>query len=167
MRGQLTGSGGFWFSSPPWGSTGLGVNAVGSRSHDQLHIHMSSVRPGVKAELDKARQAGTVAKDLKSRPNRLTTVTGVDEQPSPPKPDPRSYRVVHVDGFQTLNLCKALNDYVVSPAHETMGQQTLIVIGAGSGPSDGYYVLNSRKDLPHTAPAPQGIGYCDSILVCK
>nr|BFD80740.1 hypothetical protein StreXyl84_01410 [Streptomyces sp. Xyl84] len=157
----------YWFKKPRWGTVGLGVNAAGSRSHDQLHIHMSAVRQGVRAELDKARQAGTVAGDLKSWPNRLTTVTGSDEEKNPPQPDPRSYRVVHVDSFQLYNLFIALYDSVVTPTHEEMGEQTMTVIGAGSGPADGYYILNSRKDLPHTAPAPKGIGYCDSILVCK
>ncbi|MCX4774861.1 CDP-diacylglycerol diphosphatase [Streptomyces sp. NBC_01260] len=153
-----------WFSKPPWGTFGLGVNAAGSRSHDQLHIHMSVVvGQGVTGQLDKASTAGTVAKDLNHWRNQLTTVNGWDGQTS--KTDPRSYRVVHTDSLD-FNLFAALHDYIVTPTGEKMADQTLIVIGAGGSQKDGYYLLNSRKDLTNP-PAVRGIGYCDSILICK
>jgi len=155
----------YWFRGPAWGTVGLGVNAAHHRSHEQLHIHMSAVRPGVKAALDKARQAGTIAKDLRSWPTLLTTVTGRD---SSGNPQPRSYRVVHVDSFKSLNLFKALYDNVVTVTRgEEMGDQTMIVIEAGAGPTDGFYVLNSWDNLAHPSAAPQGIAVCDSVLICK
>ncbi|MGW7364092.1 CDP-diacylglycerol diphosphatase [Streptomyces sp. NPDC054841] len=157
----------YWFKGPQWGTVGLGINAAGPnhRSHEQLHIHMSAVRHGVKAELDKAWQAGRIAKDLRSWPTLLTTVTGQDLQGNP---QPRSYRVVHIDSFKNLNLFKALYDNVVTVTRgEEMGDQTMIVIKAGSGPADGFYILNSRDYLPHPSTAPPGIAFCDSVLICK
>ncbi|MFE4539042.1 CDP-diacylglycerol diphosphatase [Streptomyces scopuliridis] len=155
----------FWFKGPPWGKVGLGINAAHHRSHDQLHIHMSEVRPGVKAELDKAAQAGRIAKDLPSWPGTLITVTGQDQAGAP---QPRSYRAVHVGSIGSLNLFKALYDnVVVATRGEEMGDQTMIVIKAGSGPSDGFYVLNSWDNLAHPSASPQGIAVCDSVLACK
>ncbi|WP_405411241.1 CDP-diacylglycerol diphosphatase [Streptomyces decoyicus] len=152
-----------WFGQPPWGTFGLGVNSAGSRSKNQLHIHMSVVVQGVAGDLEQARAAGTVAKDLSHWPFQLTTVKGWDGKLS--ARDPRSYRVVHTANLD-FNLFAALHDYVITPTGENMAAQTLIVVGAGGGQKDGYYLLNSRKDLvkPPTAP---GVGYCDSVLVCK
>ncbi|MFJ7147463.1 CDP-diacylglycerol diphosphatase [Streptomyces sp. NPDC100445] len=154
-----------WFSQPPRGTYGLGVNAAGSRSHDQLHVHMSVVgqSKNVTAELDRARTAGTVAKDLKSWPKQLTTVTGWDALKQ--QADPRSYRVVHTADLN-FNLFAALHAWLTAPTGENMADQTLIVLAAGSSQADGYYLLNSRKGLT-TPPAAPGVGYCDSLLVCK
>ncbi|MFG2094697.1 CDP-diacylglycerol diphosphatase [Streptomyces sp. NPDC048612] len=155
---------GYWFGQQKWGVVGLGVNAAHHRSHEQLHIHMSAVRQGVKPMLDMAYQSGRIAKDWKNWPTYLNTVTGEDMSGNP---QPRTYRVVHTDSFKTLNLFKALYDNVVVTRNESMGDQTMIVIEAGNGPADGYYVLNSWDGLPHPATTPQGIGVCDSLLICK
>ncbi|WP_406474430.1 hypothetical protein [Streptomyces platensis] len=48
-----------------------------------------------------------------------------------------------------------------------MGNQTMIVIEAGDGSQDGFYILNSWDGLPHSATTPQGIGVCDSLLLCE
>jgi len=162
----------YWFRNPQWGTVGLGINAAGNRaagtpyrSHDQLHIHLSNVRPGVKDELDRAYNAGKIPKNLQSWPTGLTTVTGQDAHGMP---QPRSYRVVHVDSFKSLNLFKALYDnVVVATRGEEMGDQTMIVINAGSAPNGGFYILNSREYLPHPSGAPDGLPVCDSVLACK
>lgn len=154
----------YWFGSQKWGVIGLGVNAAGHRSHEQLHLHMSAVRTGVKDALDKAYRSGQVATDLKSWPNRLITLVGQDEGGNP---QARTYRAVHIDSFKTVNLFKALHDNVMVPLNEAMGDQTMIVIEAGSGPTDGFYILNSWDGLRHPATSPQGIAVCDSLLMCK
>lgn len=154
-----------WFKGPKWGTVGLGINANHHRSHEQFHIHMSSVRQGVKAELDRASQAGRIPTDLRSWPAALITVTGQDMSGNP---QPRSYRVVHINSFKTLNLFKALYDNVIVASRgEEMGDQTMIVIEAGAGPNDGFYILDSWDNLPHPSTAPQGIAVCDSVLICK
>ncbi|MGW7019810.1 CDP-diacylglycerol diphosphatase [Streptomyces decoyicus] len=152
-----------WFSKPLWGTVGLGVNSATSRSKNQLHIHMSVVVSGVTDDLKKARAAGTVAKDLAHWPSQLTTVHGWDRDKKALVPE--SYRVVHTDSLN-FNLFAALHDYMITPTGEKMAAQTLIVIGAGSSQKDGYYLLNSRKDLTKP-PADPGVGYCDSLLICK
>ncbi|WP_432146634.1 CDP-diacylglycerol diphosphatase [Streptomyces sp. bgisy084] len=150
-----------WFSKPPWGTFGLGINAAGSRSHEQLHIHMSLVVQGVTTDLAKA--AGTITGDLTRWPYQLVTVNGWDKQQM--TRDPRSYRVVHTNNLD-FNLFAALHDSMITIMGEKMAAQTLIVIGAGTSQKDGFYLLNSRKDLTVRPDAP-GIGYCDSLLVCK
>ncbi|AOP48060.1 CDP-diacylglycerol diphosphatase [Streptomyces lydicus] len=153
-----------WFGQQKWGVVGLGVNAAQHRSHEQLHLHMSGVRPGVKTALDTAYQAGQIAKDVKNWPTNLTTVVGEDQGGNP---QARSYRVVHVDSFKTLNLFKALHDSVVVPRNEKMAAQTMTVIEAGANSSGGFYLLNSWDGLPHPPTTPPGIGVCDSLLLCK
>ncbi|MFD3423014.1 CDP-diacylglycerol diphosphatase [Streptomyces decoyicus] len=140
------------------GDLWTGGNAKGSRSHDQLHIHMSLVVDGVRDTLSKAT---TVAKDWNLWPNQVTTVTGRTKL----QPDKRSYRVVHIDRLD-FNLFAALHKCMITIMGEKMADQTLIVIGAGKSQSDGYYLLNSRKDLANPPDIP-GIGFCDSILICK
>ncbi|MEE4418823.1 CDP-diacylglycerol diphosphatase [Streptomyces bugieae] len=150
-----------WFSKPPWGTFGLGINAAGSRSQDQLHIHMSLVVQGVTADLNNA--SGAVAKDFDHWPYCLVTVNGWDNQKK--QRDPRSYRVVHTNTLD-FNLFAALHDSVITTMGEKMAAQTLIVIGAGVSQKEGYYILNSRKELTNPPDAP-GVGYCDSVLACK
>lgn len=155
-----------WFGQQAWGTIGLGVNAAHHRSHEQLHLHISKARqgtpgtvPGVKAQLDKAAKAGEIAKDWKGWPAHVIAVTGEDQSGNPQK---RNYRAVHIDSFASINLFKALYDNVVVPGKtEKMEDQTMIVIEAGTGAADGFYLLNSSDKLP------QGIGVCDSLLLCK
>ncbi|WP_411133142.1 CDP-diacylglycerol diphosphatase [Streptomyces sp. C10] len=155
----------YWFGQQKWGAVGLGINAAHHRSHEQLHIHMSGLRPGVKAALDTAYQSGKIAKDWKSWPAQLNTVTGEDLSGNP---QPRSYRVVHTNSFKTLNLFQALYDNVVVALRgEEMGDQTMIVVEAGNGLTDGFYILNSWDGLRHPPNTPQGIAVCDSLLICK
>lgn len=92
------------------------------------------------------------------------TVTGEDQYGNP---QARTYRVVHTDSFKTLNLFRALYGNVVAVRKEAMGDQTMIVIEAGNGPADGFYILNSWDGLPHPSTTPQGIAVCDSLLICK
>ncbi|MFI2262236.1 CDP-diacylglycerol diphosphatase [Streptomyces tubercidicus] len=156
----------YWFGQQKWGVIGLGINAAGPghRSHEQLHIHVSGVRQDVKNGLDTAYRSGKIPKDLKSWGTSLITVTGADQSGNP---QARSYRVVHIDSLKTLNLFKTLNDYVVAPHGEAMGNQTMIAIEAKDGPADGYYILNSWDGLPHPSTTPPGIAVCDSLLICK
>ncbi|MFD9209634.1 CDP-diacylglycerol diphosphatase [Streptomyces sioyaensis] len=152
-----------WFPKLPWGAFGLGINAKGSRSHEQLHIHMSLVVQGVKDELDRAYAAHNMATDLAHWPYQLITVNGWDAAQS--KRDPRSYRVLHTNNLD-FNLFAALHESMITIMGEKMAAQTLTVIGANTGPKDGYYILNSRKDLTSPLDVP-GIGCCDTLLICK
>ncbi|MEU8913227.1 hypothetical protein [Streptomyces nigrescens] len=76
--------------------------------------------------------------------------------------------MVHTNSFKTLNLFQALYDNVVVALRgEEMGDQTMIVVEAGNGLTDGFYILNSWDGLRHPPNTPQGIAVCDSLLICK
>ncbi|MFF3545824.1 CDP-diacylglycerol diphosphatase [Streptomyces platensis] len=153
-----------WFSKPPWGTFGLGINSKEARSREQLHIHMSTVVQGVKDDLDRAYADDKIAKDLAHWPYRVVTVNGWDKEYS--KRDPRIYRVLHTENLD-FNLFAALHDSIITTMGEKMAAQTLIVIAAGLSPKSGYYILNSRRDLASPRDVVQGIGYCDTLLICK
>jgi CDP-diacylglycerol pyrophosphatase len=111
---------------------GLAINSASGRTQAQLHIHVDCLRQEVREML--RAHAGEIG------PDWSTPILPLDGH---------RYRAMRIDGDAPgdANPFKLLADGVPG-ARESMGSQTLVVVGASFGDGgDGFYLLADRVDL--------------------
>jgi CDP-diacylglycerol pyrophosphatase len=119
--------------------TALAINSEQGRSQNQLHIHISCVRPDVVEALERARRLGRNP----SQPMQLRL-----------RPENHSYRAVVVR--QLLGNDSPFSIVAKMPgAAKTMGRQSIAVIG--SRVPQNYYVLD-------TVAGPGNPGSAEELL---
>lgn len=118
----------------PREAVGLAVNAIAGRSQEQLHIHISCIRPEVSRELEAL--GGAIgpwwsAQPIRGWPWRVRSLSGSD--------------LSVADPFRLL--AKA------DPgAQAHMGELTLVVVGARLPQGDGFYLLSRATDPSGDSP---------------
>jgi CDP-diacylglycerol pyrophosphatase len=111
---------------PPKTHIALGINSADQRDQDQLHIHVSRLVDGAKADIDHQRQL--ITNDPAKWKNSIISVQGKD------------FRALHVPDLGT-NLFAILKQNV---APTDMFAQTLLVV---PDPNGGYDALDSQYSL--------------------
>lgn len=120
-----------WAQSRTWpgysaADTGMAINSEQGRTQNQLHIHISCVRPDVKKALDQAAIGFFPARPVTLR--------------LPPHDNLyRALKVTRLDGEQSPFLVFQSDPKV----KETMGEQSIAVVG--SGIAGQYYVLDTQS----------------------
>ncbi|MFB9235606.1 CDP-diacylglycerol diphosphatase [Plantactinospora siamensis] len=138
---------------------GLGINSIGDRMQDQLHIHMAGILSGIQGQLNSV--DSTITNNPARWRNQFVRVVGRNAAGAT---DRRTYRALRVADLNT-NLFTLLRDYIVRPNNTTMGEQMLVVTPRLTG-SGGFYVLNSQALMPIRPPGyPGGTGTSDLLLV--
>lgn len=136
---------------------GLGVNSVGSRQQDQLHIHLAGMHSGVQTQLNT--HDSSISNNPANWRNQIVPIWGLT---STGMSAPRSYRVLHTANLNS-NLFTLLRDYLVGPTGADMGAQMLAVTPRLTG-GGGFYVLNSEPGLQTPPGQPGGTGTVDFLL---
>jgi len=111
---------------PPKTHIALGINSAEQRDQDQLHIHVSRLVDGAKADIDHQRQL--ITNDPAKWKNSIISVQGKD------------FRALHVPDLG-INLFALLKQNV---APTDMFAQTLLVV---PDPNGGYDALDSQYSL--------------------
>ncbi|MFF4899785.1 CDP-diacylglycerol diphosphatase [Streptomyces sp. NPDC001068] len=139
-----------------YANIGLGVNSQGARRYQQLHIHMSGVRPSTQRRLQELESMGRMATQPShwGDPGSQAAVTGR------PGSGDRTYRILRLPNL-TQNLFALLYQNVVRPQGLSMANQTMIVVPkmTAAGFAQAFYVLNSDTSLH------DGTSTCDYLLV--
>ncbi len=110
----------------------LAVNSIYGRSQNQLHIHLDCVAPAVRDAV-----------------RRQIAAIGDNWAPFPEPLAGHPYRALRVagDGLDGFDPFRSLADNVPG-ARETMGYQTLVVVGAVlEGGAPGFVILSDQADL--------------------
>ena len=111
----------------------LSINSSKGRSQNQLHIHISCIRPALKRQLAaEAKQIGNRWQALPGGLNGHPYLVRRLESPS-------------LDQFDLFkNIAETIPD-----ARQQMGNYTLAVVGARFNGQPGFYLLADRADLLH------------------
>ncbi|MEU9988411.1 CDP-diacylglycerol diphosphatase [Streptomyces sp. NPDC048045] len=135
-------------------SIGLGINSMGARHFQQMHIHMAGVSDGTQLRLQDLEKKGLVATSPShwNNPKYQVGITG--------SKGVRTYRALVLPDL-ARNLFALVDRYVVIPSGLNMADQTLIVVPkmTTAGFAGAFYVLSSDNSIH------DGTSTCDQLLV--
>lgn len=122
----------------------LGIESADNRSRDQLHIHISRLQQGARADIDSQWKA--IATDEAKWRDSVITVLG------------KKFRAWNVSTLNH-NLFEHLNNDIVAPFKVEMRDQTMLVTECAPKTCSGLIVLNSDKVSPNTNPGANNIEF--------